>query len=102
MNKEKIKLSKHIQRSIVDENYTVEEGYNENEDLGFKFIEEEIIYTDLKKAYTTSAVIIQRNLDNKFFKFTYDNSEYCTFNEINSDCNAYEVFPKVITKTIYE
>ena len=103
-NKEQIELSHHIVRSLIDDNYDIEDGYIENEDLGFKYIEQEVTYTNLEKSYETSCVIVQRNLDNKFFKFRYDESSYHSFIEMNNgkSIRAYEVYPKEITITIYE
>lgn len=95
-----IELSKHIVKSFLDEDY---EEYDENEDLGFSYIEDNIVYTDMEKAYNTVEVILQRKLDNKYFRFTYTDSDYCSLDEtLHFPVKCDEVFPETITKVIYK
>jgi len=95
-----IELSKHIIKSFLDEDY---ELYDEDEDLGFNYIEQNIIYTDIPKGYSTVEVILLRKLDDKFFRFTYTDSEYCTLDEtLQFPVKCREVFPQAITKVIYK
>ena len=102
MNKEKIELSEHLLRSLLDQDY---EDYDENEDLGFEIIEENETYSDLEKGYEDYDVIIKRTSDNKYFKFEYSQSPYHSiFDEALGGLPsiANEVFPKKIKKIIYE
>jgi hypothetical protein len=102
MNREKIKLSEHLLRSLLDQGY---EDYDENEDLEFEFIEENETYSDLEKGYEDYEVIIKRISDNKYFKFEYSQSPYHSiFDEALGGLPsvAHEVFPKTIKQIIYE
>lgn len=100
MNKEEIELSEHIVKSFLDEDY---KEYDKNEDLGFEYCEDNIIYTDMSKAYHTVEVILLRKSDNKYFRFTYTDSEYISLDEtLKFPLKCNEVFPKTITKVIYE
>jgi hypothetical protein len=102
MNRETIELSEHIVRSLIDENYDEDDGYIEEEDLGFKFIDESVEYTDLEKSYETKSVILKRESDNKYFKFNYIDSIYrYLFEDEIFPLKLKEVFPKQITTTIY-
>lgn len=99
-DREIIELSEHIVKSFLDQDY---ELYDENEDLDFEYIEANIVYTDMGKAYSTVEVILKRKLDDKFFRFTYTDSEYCTLDEtLLFPVKCREVFPKTITKVIYK
>lgn len=103
MDKEIIELSEHLVRSLLDENYDEEDGYIENENLGFNFIEENIDYTDLEKSYEDKSVILQRKSDNKYFKFYYCDSHYgYLFEDTKFPLKAKEVKPKKIEITVYE
>jgi len=104
MNRESVELSEHYLRSLLDEDY---EGYIEDEEFEYDFVSDEIDNYDLDKSYEDHEVIIKRNLDNKYFKFDYSSSSY---HDLFSDGmgwegfpkKVYEVFPKTITKVIYE
>lgn len=95
-----IEIYEHIIKSFLDEDY--EEG-DINEDLGFEYIEDNVVYTDMGKAYNTVEVILKRKSDDKYFRFTYTDSEYCTLDEtLHFPVKCKEVFPETITKVIYK
>lgn len=99
-DRESIELSEHICRSFIDQDY---EEYDENEDLGFEYITQDTTYTDMEKSYTTEDVVLKRNLDNRYFKFSYYESSYRSlFEDVKFPIIATEVFPKIIKTTIYE
>ena len=98
-NRENILLEHHLIRSLIDEDY---EDYNEEEILDFEYVKEKVSYTDIPKGYQDIDVIVKRVSDDKYFKFTYCNSDYVSFDETNNDIFAEEVFPKKVTKTIYK
>jgi hypothetical protein len=99
MEREQIFLVEHLCRSLIDENY---EEHNEEEILDFDYIEDDVIYTDLEKSYQTKHCIIRRKSDSKYFKFSYYDSTYRSlFEDIMFPIKAEEVFPTIITKTIY-
>jgi hypothetical protein len=97
-NRESILLEHHLIKSLIDEDY---EEYDENEILDFEYIKQKVSYTDIPKGYQNIDVIIKRTADNKYFKFTYCDSEYMCFDETNENIFAEEVFPKIVTKTTY-
>lgn len=104
MERDKVELSEHYLRSLLDEEY---EGYIENEEFDYEYIQDKISDYDLDKSYEDHTVIIKRKSDDKYFSFDYSSSYY---HDLFSDgmgwtgfpAIAYEVFPKQITKTIYE
>lgn len=104
MKREFIELTEHQVRMLVDECYYEEDGYIEDDDIGFKFIQEDTNYSDMEKSYKDIKVIIQDNVSNRFYSFNYIDSTYMSFEESNDfyPIKAYEVFPKEITITIYE
>jgi len=100
MNREEIELSEHVMRSLLDEDY---DNYNEEENIGYTLKTSIIEDTDIEKGIEWTTHIINRDSDNKTFKFHHGNSyynpifEYCSF-----PIKLKEVFPKIITKVIYE
>jgi len=98
--RKEIELPEHIIKSFLDEDY---EEYDESEDLGFEYMEDNIVYTDMGKAYNEVEVILKRKLDNKYFRFTYTDSEYCSLDEtLHFPVKCREVIPETITKIIYK
>lgn len=104
MNKDFIELSEHQLRMLVDDCYDEEEGYVENDDIGFSFIKESTDYTDIDKGYREIRVIVQDNITKRFYSFCYTDSHYQNFKDSNEHfpIRAYEVFPKQVTTTVYE
>lgn len=110
VEREVIKLSEFEIAPILcdyaseDEDY--EEYYDENGDIignpiwnQFVEVERELINYNLEKSYEVFEVTVQRKSDSKFFKSSYTESYY---RENNYGTTLIEVFPKTITKVIYE
>lgn len=93
MNREKIKFkNKEEAENILSE-------YGEEPNELYELIEENERYFDSEKGYVEYDVIIKRRTDSKFFKGSYLKAgggyeEY--------ELDAIEVFPEVITTTIYK
>lgn len=70
----------------------------------YKLIENIINSVDSEDGGSDNTVIIKRISDNKYFRFNYQdwdvNWEYGHFDDFNPELT--EVFPKTITKIIYE
>jgi hypothetical protein len=98
--RERIKLDEHTVRCLVDDNYEWETGEPE---VGFAFVEEKLSGNDLEKGIEDKEAIIQRTSDGKFFKIEWWESPHRSlFEDISFPFDGYEVFPHVITKTIYK
>jgi len=100
MNKEIMEISLY---DFSKEEYE----YGGKKDSPFKVVNEKTTYSDLEKGYQNKEFILQRKLDNLFFKFKVSVSPYVSL--INSCGNGNsdpllgtQVFPKEITITIYE
>jgi len=65
----------------------------------YGFIDKEIEYSDLEKAYERLRIVFQRVSDKKYFAFNYDYSYNWKDDTVTK---ATEVFPKEVTITIYE
>lgn len=67
-------------------------------------IESTVEYTNLSKGYQDIVLILQRNSDNKFFKFSYCSTDWMVpFLKSNpAILKGEEVFPKQKTITYYE
>lgn len=109
MNREEIELSEHILRSLLDEDYEVEDGYEEEfpelyTDLEYIFKGEIIKDTDIEKGIEWKDIIIERKSDNKLFKFHIGDSYYngMFYYGYKFPVTLKEVFPKQIITTIYE
>lgn len=81
------------------------EYFNENGDSikhhfsdDFEYIDENVIYYDLEKSYEDKETIIKRKSDGKYFKHAWCKGYYENYYSETIE----EVFPKQITKTIYE
>jgi hypothetical protein len=90
MEREKIKISKDLWDDIVEE----------WKDCEFESVEEEI--TSLSRWDANYLTIVKRKSDGKFFKASWSKglTEYQDYS--NAPSELVEVFPKIITKTIYE
>lgn len=67
---------------------------------GFSFIEDHEKDFDSEKGFVDKVVIIQRDSDSKFFRVIY--TDYGHGNNSLLEEEAEEVFPEVITTTIYK
>ena len=99
MQREKIKLENYQWRDLVQESYL--EKYGKDVDI-------EIIENQRTGSYVNTIsyqIIFRRLYDSKFFKLDYEmpisgNGEWEDYNV--GDTHAIEVFPELITKTIYK
>ena len=88
MVKEKIKLS-----DITEYDYP--------EDIdGYSLIKQSKKDFDAEKGFLDYECVIKRDVDNKFFKFTYTQFGYNGSDMLKK--TAVEVFPKEVTTIIYE
>lgn len=103
-NREEVELSEHYLRSLLDEEY---EGYIEDEEFEYEYIQDDVSYVDLDKSYEDHEVVIKRTSDGKYFKFGYSSSSY---HDIFSEgmgwdgfpAKAEEVFPRTIEVIVYD
>lgn len=111
MEREILNLKEYDLIPLIDESWEDRDEYHEIDENGdliiksgewdnFKLITSDLDYYDLEKDYEVVDNVIQRNSDGKYFKFKYTWSSYngyrIRFNQ------QIEVFPKQITKIIYE
>lgn len=91
MEREVIKLNVSEQCAVV---------YGDSEE--YQLIKSEI--TDTFRHGNENEAIVKRISDGKFFEISYRDSckDTCEFEDLNSDGEFFEVFPKEVTTTIYE
>lgn len=85
------------------ERFTYGEDLYDEDDLEnpqIVLVEEQIIYYDYEKSYVDKEIIVRRVSDNKFFRGTY--SKWGAGNTEIDSTTLEEVFPRKVTKTIYE
>lgn len=109
MEREEIELSEHILRSLLDEDYEIEEGYEDEDpeyykEIDYIFKDEILTDTDIEKGIEWKDIIIERKSDNKLFKFHIGDSYYngMFYHGFKFPIKVKEVFPKQVTKTVYE
>ncbi len=100
MNREKMEISLY---DFDKEEYE----YGGRKDSPFKVVEEKIVYSDIEKGYQDKEFILQRKLDNLFFKFKVSISPYISLKDSCGNGNpdpllGTQVFPKEETIIVYE
>lgn len=92
----------------MKEKYKIEIKVNELRDIvygdsdEFKIVSHET--TGHWRHGSEEETIVQRISDGKYFAIYWRDSvkDGCEFQDINDDMECYEVFPEVVTKTIYK
>lgn len=94
MERDKVALSEHTVRSLLDEDY---DGYDETENLEYDFVEEVTESVDLEKSMECINVILRRVLDNKCFRLNYWKSPYLyLFQDVDFPIHCTEVFEELV------
>ena len=114
MKRELIELTVFEIAPLLDENARErDEYYNHDEENDeytpieyplwneFEHIQTEVEYYDLDKSYESMITILKRKSDGKYFMGTWTDSPHA-WNGNDYDTTLTEVFPKEITKIIYE
>ncbi len=89
-------------RETIETKEDLNNIYCEGKHSYFKCVNYETVYTDLGKAYEEIEMVVQKKSDEKFFKFEFKESEHHGLSDNNFPLEGKEVFPKTITKIIYE